>query len=39
MIPWTSGVGLEQKNPTPTPGVARNPTPPKKLRLLTTPKP
>ena len=27
------------KNPTPTPSVVRNPTPPKNLRLLTTPQP
>jgi len=36
---WTSGVGVGQTNPTPTPSVARNPTPPKNLRLLTTPTP
>jgi len=36
---WTSGVGVGQKNSTPTPSAARNPTPtpPKNLRLLTTP--
>jgi len=27
------------KNPTPTPMVVTNPTPPKNLRLLTTPQP
>jgi len=40
---WTSGVGVRQKNPTPTPNpsVVRNPTPtpPKILRFLATPKP
>jgi len=34
-------VGIGQKNPTPIPSVVRNPTPtpPKNLRLLTTPTP
>ena len=36
---WTTGVGVGQKNPTPAPSVVRNPTPPKNLRLLTTPQP
>ena len=30
---WASGIGVGQKNPTPTPSVVRNPTPPKNLRL------
>ena len=30
---WTSGAKVGQKNPTPTPSVVRNPTPPKNLRL------
>ena len=37
---WTSGVGVRQKNPTPTPSVVRNPTPPKtsdSLRLRPAP--
>jgi len=36
---WTSGLGVGQKNPTPS--VVRNPTPtpPKNLPLLTTPAP
>jgi len=34
---WTSRVG--QKNPTLTPSVVRNPTPPKNLRLVMTPTP
>jgi len=36
---WTSGVGVGQKSPTPTPSVVRDPTPPKNLRHLTTPQP
>ena len=28
---WTCGVGVAQKNPTPTPGAVKNPTPPKNL--------
>jgi len=41
MIQLDVGVGVEQKNPTPTSSVVRNPTPtpPENLRLLTTPAP
>jgi len=39
MIQFDTSVGANQKSPTPTPSVVRNPTPPKNLRLLTTPTP